>query len=179
MPFTLIHGLIGYLSAVPFTKNPRIRLLAFGAGMLADLDGLPLLFDHALYLSTHHELFHSPIWGLLFGLLIVTTVYAYYTYRKKTLPYWKSLGLFFMAFTLHPLTDALSSDWPMNFLAPIGQFYVSNISLGIPDAPIGLPSNLFVYTFNDLWITIATIAILIAYWSKHRPSMHLSHYFLK
>ena len=168
MPFTLFHGIIGYLSAIPFTKDPKIRFLAFAAGILPDLDGLPVLYNNELYHQIHHAWFHPPIYGIFFGLLFVTLAFLYY--KKYNLPfqYLKTFGIFFLAFSLHPLTDIISSNWAINIFYPFGTLYLSTTILGIPNPGIGF---LWDYSLNQLLISLTAVLVFAVYWIRRKPQL--------
>ncbi|MBI4210719.1 MAG: metal-dependent hydrolase [Candidatus Diapherotrites archaeon] len=114
MPFTLIHGLISFLAAFPFTKDRRLLLLAFLAGMMPDLDGIPVLFDRELFYALHHELLNPLIYAVLFGL-----VFALALSRFAKMDFKKSFAVFAASYALHPLTDAVFTDWPVKLLWPL------------------------------------------------------------
>ena len=113
MPFTLVHGLIPYFIVCLFTKSKKLRFLAFVAGMLPDLDGLPILFDVDLYYSVHHELFHEPIYGLLLAIPVAVILAKYFNIGGK-----KSFLVFSGSFILHSITDVLFTNWPVKLLWP-------------------------------------------------------------
>ena len=141
MPFTLIHGLIPYFMVLPFTKSKKLRLLAFVAGMLPDLDGIPLLFDMNLYYQLHHELFHAPIYGLLLAIPIAILLSKYFGMNRN-----KAAIVFAAAFISHPLTDVLFTNWPVKLLWPISSQQFSY--------------SIFI-NYNWLLATAITIALII------------------
>ncbi|MFH1588529.1 MAG: metal-dependent hydrolase [Candidatus Diapherotrites archaeon] len=112
--FTLFHGLIPYFTASALTKDKRIWLITFIAGMLPDLDGLPIFFDMNLYYQIHHELFHAPIYGLILGILIALILGKYFKLNKLN-----SFLAFAGGFALHGLTDVLFTYWPVKLLWPL------------------------------------------------------------
>jgi len=116
MPFTIVHGLISYFAVCKLTKDGRLRALAFVAGMLPDLDGIPLLFDMNLYRVLHRELFHQPIYGLILGIPIALIFGKYYGMDRK-----KTFAVFSGSFILHSVTDVLFTDWPVKLLWPFSQ----------------------------------------------------------
>lgn len=121
MPFTIFHGLIPYFLASTFTENKKLRILAFIAGMLPDLDGTPVLFDRELYYQIHHELFHAPIYGALLGIPVALILEKYFGMEKK-----KSFLVFAVSFALHPITDVFFTNWPVKLLWPFSQEQFSN-----------------------------------------------------
>jgi len=113
MAFTLIHELISFLIVSRFTKNEKLRGLAFIAGMLPDLDGLPLLFDLSLYYQIHHELFHAPIYGIIFGIIFALILNKYLKMDKL-----KTFLVFGFSFIFHSVIDLFTTSWPVKMLWP-------------------------------------------------------------
>ena len=116
MALTLIHGLISFLIVSRFTKNEKLRKLAFIAGMLPDLDGLPLFWDMNLYYAIHHEWFHQPIYGILLGIPIAFILNKYFKLDKI-----KVFLVFSFSFIFHSVTDLLTTAWPVKMLWPLSQ----------------------------------------------------------
>lgn len=114
MPFTLVHGLVAYFIVLPFTKSRKLRLLAFAAGMLPDLDGVPLLFDMNLYYQLHHELLHAPIYGVLLAIPVALLLSKYFGMSRN-----KTALVFASAFMAHSITDVFFTNWPVKILWPI------------------------------------------------------------
>ncbi|MBU2476701.1 metal-dependent hydrolase [Candidatus Micrarchaeota archaeon] len=113
MPFTLIHGLIAFLIVSVFTKNPKLRLLAFVFGMLPDLDGIGLFFDLNLYYEFHHELFHQPAYGIILGV-----IFALILSERFKLDKLKSFTVISFSFILHSVTDVFFTAWPVKLFWP-------------------------------------------------------------
>ncbi|MDO8428230.1 MAG: metal-dependent hydrolase [Candidatus Diapherotrites archaeon] len=159
MPFTLIHGIIGYLVARSFSKDPKLLALGFTAGVLPDLDGLPLLWGNiSLFQEWHHGILHSPFTGMVLGLIFVLILAYFFKSQKKEFPAKLAFAIFVLAFTAHPVTDIFSSDWEINFGFPFTEWNLSSTILGIPDFPIAVnPFPLLIYTYNDLIISLATL----------------------
>ena len=116
MAFTLIHGLISFLIVSRFTKNKGLRKLAFIAGMLPDLDGIPLLFDLSLYYQIHHEWFHQPIYGIILGIPIALILNKYFKLDKT-----KVFLVFAFSFIFHSITDLVTTSWPVKMFWPFSQ----------------------------------------------------------
>jgi len=116
LPFTLIHGLIAFLIVALFTKDKRLLALAFWAGMMPDLDGLPILFNLDLYYAIHHELLHPLIYGVIFGVL-----FAFFLKRAAKMDFGKSFVVFASSYMLHPLTDVIFTNWPVKLFWPLSQ----------------------------------------------------------
>ena len=114
MPFTLIHGLISYFFAVSITKDKRLWVLGFIAGVLPDLDGLPILFDLDLFYAIHHELFHEPIYGILLAIPIALILKRKFAINEKM-----AFTVFSIGLILHPITDVLFTNWPVKLLWPL------------------------------------------------------------
>lgn len=113
MPFTLIHGLISFLVVALFTKDRRLLCLAFIAGVMPDLDGIPVLFDLGLFYAIHHELLHPLIYSLLFA-----PPAAFIMRWLFQIPKIKSFAVFALSYALHPLADVLFTNWPVKLLWP-------------------------------------------------------------
>lgn len=116
MPFTLVHGLVSYFVVCFFTKDKKLRALGFAAGMLPDLDGVPVLFDLELFYRVHHELFHPPIYGILLAVPAAMILGRFFEVNPL-----KSFAVFAFSFALHPVTDVLFTDWPVRLLWPFSQ----------------------------------------------------------
>ncbi len=117
--FTLIHALQAYLVAAILTRNPRPRLVSFLGGLFPDIDGITYLFNGELYYKYHHEILHPPLAGLAVALAI------FYLYEKKSAGRAGSAAFFMLGFFTHILGDLVSTNWPINILAPFGKLYVS------------------------------------------------------
>ena len=87
--------------------------MGFAAGMLPDLDGIPLLFDLALYYRVHHELFHPPIYGIILALPAALILGKYFKMNR-----FHTFLVFSASFILHPLADVLFTNWPVKLLWP-------------------------------------------------------------
>lgn len=120
MPFTLIHGLIAFLFVSFFSKNEKLRFLAFVFGMLPDLDGIGLFFDMNLYFEFHHELFHAPVYGLILGI-----IFALLLSKRFDLDKTKSFAVVFFSFALHSVTDVFFTFWPVKLLWPFSSHQFS------------------------------------------------------
>lgn len=117
MPFTLTHGLISYLPVTLLTKEKKLWLIAIISGMLPDLDGIPILYDRALYYRVHHELFHPPVYGVLLG---VIAVYAFeHFFKMKKLPVFSVTAF---SFSLHAIADVVFTNWYVKLLWPISSY---------------------------------------------------------
>jgi len=114
MPFTGIHGLLALVPAWFLAKNRRLALVAFIAGMLPDLDGLPLFFDMNLYYQVHHELFHAPIYGVLLAVPVALILGKYWKLDRKI-----TAVVFAGSFALHSVTDVFFTSWPVKLFWPL------------------------------------------------------------
>lgn len=127
---SVIHPLLSYVVSAIFTGNPRLRLASFVGGIVPDLDGIALLFDKELYYKYHREILHPPLSGLALSILL------FYLYERKSPLERRGTAAFFMlGFVVHAVSDVLTTNWPINFLAPFGTLYVS-ISPALPDSVI-------------------------------------------
>ncbi|PIN98376.1 MAG: hypothetical protein COT90_04495 [Candidatus Diapherotrites archaeon CG10_big_fil_rev_8_21_14_0_10_31_34] len=138
MAFTLIHGLISFLIVSRFTKNEKLRLIAFIAGMLPDLDGIALFWDINLYYEFHHELFHAPVYGIIFGAIFALILNKYFKLDKI-----KVFLVFSFSFIFHSITDLFTTFWPVKMFWPFS-------------------SEQFVFPFLqefNLWIALIVFAL--------------------
>ncbi|GEM_PF-1525149 len=125
MPFTLFHGLISYIIVSRFTHDKKLRLLAFCAAWLPDLDGLPILFDMHLYNAIHHELFHPPVYGLLLAVPAALVLHHFFKIGRL-----ESFIVFSFSFALHPFTDIFFGFLPIRLFWPVSnQGYANMLSL--------------------------------------------------
>lgn len=122
MPFTLFHALLSYIVVGRFTMDRKLRLLAFCAAWLPDLDGLPILFDVDLYNAIHHELFHPPVYGLL--LALPAAIILHHSFKMGRL---KSFIVFSFSFMLHPFTDIFLGFIPIKLFWPLSNQGYANI----------------------------------------------------
>lgn len=113
MPFTLIHGALAFFFVSFFTKDKRLWILAFCAGMLPDIDGVFILFDRQLFYSLHHEILHPLIWAPALGLAI-----AFVASHFLKMDFKGSLAVFAFSFALHPVVDVFFTDWQVPLLSP-------------------------------------------------------------
>lgn len=112
------HGLISWWVANARPMARRDRLLVFLAGVLPDIDGLPILFSRDLYFRWHHIACHNLCFGLIcFGLIALLA-------EKRLL----CVGLAFVSFHLHLAGDYFGSGgwdgrflhvWPLPYLYPL------------------------------------------------------------
>lgn len=116
MPFTIIHGLISYFAVCLFSKDKRLRLLAFVAGMLPDLDVLSILFGMDYYHQFHRALFHPLIYAIVLAIPISFALNKFFK-----IPRIKSFIVIAVAFALHIATDLLFTSWPIRVLWPFSQ----------------------------------------------------------
>ncbi len=114
MPFTLVHGVISFFVLSFFTKDRRLWLLAFIAGMLPDIDGFPILWDMELFYAIHHELLHPLIYGIVLGIPAALLLNYFFKIDKA-----KSLLVFATAFMLHPVFDVFFTNWPVKLFWPL------------------------------------------------------------
>jgi len=109
------HALLAWLVAVTFVNTARDRRLVVLAGILADIDGVFILFDRELYNSYHHMLGHSFFFEL--PLVLVFVVLA--NERRR-------VGLAaFGAFSLHLVSDIVGSNWPVYPFYPYSDFNIT------------------------------------------------------
>ena len=116
MPFTIIHGLISYFAVCLFSRDKRLRLLAFAAGILPDLDALGILFGMDYYYQFHRTLFHPLLYAIVFAIPI-----SFALNKFLKIPKIKSFIVIAVAFALHIATDLLFTSWPIRVFWPFSQ----------------------------------------------------------
>jgi len=116
MPFTIIHGLISYFAVCLFARDKRLRLLAFAAGMLPDLDALGILFGMDYYYQFHRTLFHPLIYAIVFAVPISFALSRFFKISKI-----KSFAVVAASFALHIAVDLLFTGWPIRVLWPFSR----------------------------------------------------------
>jgi len=105
----LNHALIAWTIANSFNVDVRTRRFCLLAGVIPDLDGIPILFDEEMFLAVHHTFGHT----LLFGVL-VSLVFALFLEKKR-------LGFYviLLGFAAHLGADIIGSNWPVPAFAPL------------------------------------------------------------
>jgi hypothetical protein len=66
----LNHLLIAWLIANAFPLDLRARRLCLIAGVIPDIDGIPILFDDDLFQAVHHTFGHTLLFGILLSLVV-------------------------------------------------------------------------------------------------------------
>ena len=122
------------------TRDKRLWALAFVAGMLPDLDGIPILFDMDLYYAIHHELFHPPIYGILLGIIAAFALYRFF--RMPKLPTFFAVAA---GFILHPVFDIFFTNWGVKMLWPFSD-----------------EKHLFSYFIGYNWALVLAIPLMVA-----------------
>ena len=114
-----VHFLISYLISSLLTKNALLRRLAAIGGVIPDLDGIFILFDHDLYARYHHILFHPLMGGMLLGTFTVAVFWIYEKGRNIQNPgFGKYFIFFFVGLLLHDFADIIGTDWQIPLLYP-------------------------------------------------------------
>lgn len=93
-----------------------MRLLAFAAGILPDLDALGILFGMDYYYQFHRTLFHPLIYAIVFAIPI-----SFALNKFLKIPKIKSFIVIAASFALHIATDLLFTGWPIRVLWPFSQ----------------------------------------------------------
>ena len=113
-----VHFLLAWLLAVLFIKEVRDRRLVVLSGILADIDGIFILFNLDLFRKYHHTFGHS----ILFGILLSAIFFLVARNRARTA--FVALG----AFLLHLLADIVGSNWDVFLFYPASDFrYCPNL----------------------------------------------------
>jgi len=151
----LHHFLIAWMVANAFKVDVRTRRFCLIAGVIADIDGAPILFSEDLFESVHHTFGHT----LLFGVL-VSLVFALFLEKKR-------LGFYviLLGFAAHLGADIIGSSWGVPVYAP---FLMETFSI------YPFLSNEVIYgILNPAILGIATLALILILIEKRRTPMEL------
>jgi len=96
-----VHGLIAWLIAILFLGTVRDRRLVVIIGVMADIDGVFILFNRDLYLEYHHTFGHS----FVLGIPLVLVLAAVAKERGRFI----AAGL--AAFSMHIVADIVGTNW--------------------------------------------------------------------
>lgn len=105
----LNHALIAWMIANSLDVDVRTRRFCLLAGVIPDLDGIPILFDEQMFLAVHHTFGHT----LLFGVL-VSLVLALFLEKKRL-----GFSVILLGFVAHLGADIIGSNWPVPAFAPL------------------------------------------------------------
>lgn len=108
----IVHGMVAWLVAMLFAKQVNDRRLITIAGVVLDIDGIFILFNHSSYVEFHHTFGHS----FVFGILVAITACALSVDRVKV--FFGALA----AFSLHLAADILVTNWSVSVLYPISDY---------------------------------------------------------
>jgi hypothetical protein len=106
------HGLVGLAVAAAFSRNLKDLLLIAACGIIADLDGIFLLFDIGLYHRIHHTFGHN----LFFGIMLIAIIRLFATDKTRTI----ICG--FLAYSLHLAGDIIGTNWSVMPLWPMSDW---------------------------------------------------------
>ncbi len=153
----MVHFLLAWLLAVVAIKEVRDRRLVVLAGILADIDGVFILFDMELYIKYHHVLGHTIFFGILLSVIFFTIA------KNRTKTALVALG----AFLLHALADMVGSNWDVYIFYPVSDFGISMA---------GTLSDTVIYgIINPVVMGLAFIGvILVMYYREITPLEFLS-----
>lgn len=116
----ITHAAIGWLIAQPLPKR-RDRILVTMAGLIPDIDGLPILWSLDSYGRFHHTFSHN-----LLACVIGTLLLGLWAKSK-----FKTTLFCFLSLNIHCLCDLLGSGygWPLWYFWPLSNW---NFSLPSP-----------------------------------------------
>jgi hypothetical protein len=66
----LHHFLIAWMVANAFKVDVRTRRFCLIAGVIADIDGAPILFSEDLFESVHHTFGHTLVFGIVISIAL-------------------------------------------------------------------------------------------------------------
>ncbi len=104
----LNHALIAWVIANSFNVDLRTRRFCLLAGVIPDIDGIPVLFDEQLFQAVHHTFGHTLLFGVLVSLVLALLL------EKKRLGF----SVILLGFVAHLGADVIGSNWPVPVLAP-------------------------------------------------------------
>jgi hypothetical protein len=105
----VVHAFIGWLCAIAICRNINDRRMVVVAGVIADIDGLYILYDVDLFLDTHHTWGHT----FLFGLPVAAAIGL--LAEEKLNAFVAALS----AYSLHLFADIVGTDWAVSPLYPV------------------------------------------------------------
>jgi hypothetical protein len=127
----------------------RERKMCLVMGVIADFDGVFILFSRELFIDYHHTLGHWLIFGIPLSL-----IFTYFSGDKL-----RSFGAYVLAFSFHLIADIAGSDWGVHPFAPLW-------NSGFSAYPT-LSVNMIYYVINPAVFFIAVLAA-ISILFKHR-----------
>lgn len=105
----ITHLLIAWIVANIFSLNIKERRFCLVMGVIADFDGVFILFSQEFFIEYHHTLGHWLIFGIPLAL-----IFTHFSGDKI-----KSFGAYSLAFSFHLIADIVGSDWSIHPFAPI------------------------------------------------------------
>jgi len=105
----LNHALIAWMIANSFDVDVRTRRFCLLAGVIPDIDGIPILFDEQLFQAVHHTFGHTLLFGVLVALVLALFL------EKKRLGF----SVILLGFAAHLGADIIGSNWPVPVFAPL------------------------------------------------------------
>jgi len=151
MPYPIAHALIpGFISSQTM-KEKKYWLLAAIVGMLPDIDGVYILFNHPLYELLHRVAFHSILIGVLVSVLLTLLLQAKNNSERLTI-----FIISLLAFCSHILADLLFSNAGVALLLPFSttEFSLTLFQLYPP------------YIFDIIIVIIIGVLIAIKQFNK-------------
>jgi membrane-bound metal-dependent hydrolase YbcI (DUF457 family) len=149
----LNHLLIAWMIANAFPLDVRTRRFCLIAGVIPDIDGIPILFDQSLFLAVHHTFGHMLIFGILLSLVLALFL------KRKILGF----SVMVLAFAAHLGADIIGSSWGVPVFAPLlNESYSSFPFL----------SNEIIYgVMGPAFLVLGTLAMALILVKKRRTPM--------
>lgn len=151
----LHHFLIAWMVANAFKVDVRTRRFCLITGVIADIDGLPILFSEDLFKSVHHTFGHTLIFGI-----VISVILALFLNQKML-----GFSVLLLGFAAHLGSDIIGSSWGVPIYAP---FLMESFSI------YPYLSNEVIYgILNPAFLGIATLAAVLILLEKRRTPMEL------
>ena len=143
------HLLIAWIVANVFSLDLKERRFCLIMGVIADIDGVFILFSQDLFIQYHHTLGHWLVFGIPLAL-----IFTLLSENKK-----RSFGAYSLAFSLHLIADIVGSDWSVHPFMPL-------LNTGFSAYPT-LSVEMIYFVINPaVFLVVVLISLFILF--KHR-----------
>ena len=149
----LNHLLIAWMIANVLPLDVRTRRFCLVAGVIPDIDGIPILFDQELFEAVHHTFGHTLLFGILLSLLLALFV------KRRVLGFSAML----LAFAAHLAADIIGSNWGVPVFAPLSNEYFSIFPY--------LSNEVIYGVIGPAFLVLGTIAMLVILAKRRRTPM--------
>ncbi|MDP7093253.1 MAG: zinc finger HIT domain-containing protein [Gammaproteobacteria bacterium] len=145
----ITHLEFGWALANTIDGPPKRRLMIMAAGLVADLDGMTILFGQEAYQVYHHSVTHNFVFGALLALGLTLL------FDRSV----KAALLIYLSYLVHLGCDLVGTIWEMKILVPFSQLQI--------ESPVNWPLN----SWQNYLVTaiLAMIGLWIAVRYKRTP----------